>query len=75
MIVQGKGELTLDDKLRSVQSGDYIFIPKDSKHRIRNSGTTPLEFVEVQTGSYFGEDDIVRYQDDYNRVNSQSEMK
>jgi mannose-1-phosphate guanylyltransferase/mannose-1-phosphate guanylyltransferase/mannose-6-phosphate isomerase len=39
-----------------------------AKHRMRNPGHEPLEFIEVQTGTYFGEDDIARYQDDYNRV-------
>ena len=51
-----------------LKAGQYIHIPKGSKHRIKNVGTEVLSFVEVQTGDYFGEDDIVRYQDDYNRV-------
>ncbi|MCM2281076.1 MAG: mannose-1-phosphate guanylyltransferase [Bdellovibrionaceae bacterium] len=43
-------------------------MPLGAKHRVRNTGAEPLEFIEVQTGTYFGEDDIERYQDDYNRV-------
>ncbi|MBY0316799.1 MAG: hypothetical protein K2Q26_14865, partial [Bdellovibrionales bacterium] len=43
-------------------------IPLGAKHRIRNIGEDPVEFVEVQLGTYFGEDDIVRYQDDYART-------
>jgi len=49
--------------------GDSIEIPLGSKHRIENvSPHHELEFIEVQTGEYFGEDDIVRYSDDYGRV-------
>lgn len=67
IIVEGEGEFTLDDKARSVKAGDYLFIPQGSKHRISNNGKSKLEFVEVQQGTYFGEDDIVRYEDDYGR--------
>ena len=68
VIVSGQAEVVLDEKVHSLKSGEHIFIPKGAKHRMRNPGKEPLVFVEVQTGSYFGEDDIVRYQDDYNRV-------
>lgn len=68
IFVSGRGEVILDDKVIAVQTGSAVFIPLGAKHRVRNTGTEPLEFVEVQTGSYFGEDDITRYQDDYNRV-------
>ena len=50
-----------------MKGGTYVKIPLKAKHRIRNTGSVPLEFIEVQLGSYFGEDDIVRYQDDYKR--------
>ncbi len=68
IIVRGQGEVVLDDKTIPVSAGDHVHIPIGAKHRMRNTGTTPLKFVEVQLGSYFGEDDIVRYQDDYKRV-------
>jgi mannose-6-phosphate isomerase-like protein (cupin superfamily) len=68
IIVEGQGEVVLDDKVIPVRAGSYVFIPLQAKHRMRNTGTQPLKFVEVQTGSYFGEDDIIRYQDDYKRV-------
>jgi mannose-1-phosphate guanylyltransferase/mannose-6-phosphate isomerase len=42
-------------------------VPLGSKHRLENRGKTPLELIEVQTGSYFGEDDIERFEDDYRR--------
>ncbi len=67
VIVRGVGEVILNDQTIPVQIGSYVKIPQGAKHRIRNTSKDPLEFVEVQLGSYFGEDDIVRYQDDYKR--------
>ena len=67
IIVKGAGEVVLNDKVIPVKYGTYINIPLGAKHRIRNTGSVELQFVEVQLGSYFGEDDIVRYQDDYKR--------
>ena len=66
VIVGGEAEVTLNEKKISLHPGESIHIPVGSKHRIRNPGKGPLIFVEVQTGVYFGEDDIVRYLDDYN---------
>jgi len=70
IIISGTGEVILNEKTIAIAPGQNVFIPIGSKHRIRNTGRVPLVFVEVQTGSYFGEDDIVRYKDDYNRVES-----
>lgn len=67
-ITRGSGEVVLDDQIIPVSVGSHIHIPKGAKHRIRNNTDLMLEFVEVQLGTYFGEDDIVRYQDDYKRV-------
>lgn len=67
IVVEGVGEVVLDDKVIPVRKGTYVHIPLGAKHRIRNTAKEPLRFVEVQLGSYFGEDDIVRYQDDYAR--------
>jgi len=67
-IIQGTGLLTIDDKQIKVKSGDTVLIPRLSKHRIYNNGKEVLAFIEVQTGTYFGEDDIIRLEDDYNRV-------
>lgn len=67
-IVQGQGIITLDDKTNEYSKGDSILIPQGIKHRIENKGLEKLVFIEVQTGSYFGEDDIVRVEDDYNRI-------
>ena len=66
-IVKGAALVTLDDQEHSLSVGDHIFIPIGAKHRIQNNGTENLIFIEVQCGTYFGEDDIVRLQDDYNR--------
>ena len=66
-IVTGQGIVTLNDREIPVGPGSVIAIPIGTKHRIQNSGTSPLVFVEVQLGDYFGEDDITRYADDYNR--------
>ncbi len=68
VIISGKAEVILNEKATPLGPGDFVHIPAGTKHRLRNSGSTPLIFVEVQTGSYFGEDDIVRYKDDYNRI-------
>lgn len=67
LITKGQGEVILNDDIIPVQPGSYVKIPLGAKHRIRNSGKVTIEFVEVQMGTYFGEDDIVRYTDDYNR--------
>lgn len=68
IIFKGQGEVVLDEKVVPVKAGDHIFIPQTCKHRMRNTGAAPLQFIEVQLGTYFGEDDIVRYQDDYKRI-------
>ncbi|MBS1970411.1 MAG: mannose-1-phosphate guanylyltransferase/mannose-6-phosphate isomerase [Bdellovibrionales bacterium] len=68
VVVKGRGEVVLNDEVIPVSYGKHVFIPVGAKHRIRNTSETPLEFIEVQSGSYFGEDDIVRYQDDYART-------
>ena len=67
-VVKGSGIFTLDGEDITLNQGDSVTIPKLSKHRIYNNSDKILKFIEVQTGSYFGEDDIVRIDDDYNRV-------
>ncbi|MBL7669491.1 MAG: mannose-1-phosphate guanylyltransferase/mannose-6-phosphate isomerase [Bdellovibrionaceae bacterium] len=68
IITRGQGEVVLNDKVIPVRAGSHVHIPLNAKHRIRNNTDLTLEFVEVQLGTYFGEDDIVRYQDDYQRI-------
>ena len=67
-IVEGVGTITLDGEVKDYSSGQTILIPQGAKHRIENKGVRKLVFIEVQTGSYFGEDDIIRIEDDYNRL-------
>lgn len=68
VFTKGEGIVTLDGQDMPVAKGSIIKIPVEIKHRIKNIGQEYLEFIEVQTGSYFGEDDIVRYSDDYGRL-------
>ncbi len=68
-IAAGEAEVTLDGVIHQLKTGDYIHVPTAAKHRIRNSSTKEdLIFIEIQRGSYFGEDDIKRYDDDYGRA-------
>ncbi len=68
VIVTGHPEVTLDDEVVQLGPGDHVHIPIGAKHRIANPGDDVVRFVEVQLGTYFGEDDIVRYSDDYART-------
>jgi|HubBroStandDraft_1064217.scaffolds.fasta_scaffold233193_2 mannose-6-phosphate isomerase len=61
-------EVTLDGSSIDVRRGDAVDVPVGAAHRIQNTGSDVLVFVEVQPGDYFGEDDIVRLDDDYGRV-------
>lgn len=67
-VVKGRGIVTLDGAETGVREGSSIDIPAGSWHRIRNTGGSGLVYIEVQTGSYFGEDDIERKEDDYGRT-------
>ena len=66
-IVSGSAIVTINGDEKQLNVGETVFIPQGAKHRVENNSKNKLEFIEVQTGSYFGEDDIVRIQDDYNR--------
>ena len=66
-IVQGVDSITLDGNVKDYSKGHTVLIPQGVKHRIENKGQEKVVFIEVQTGTYFGEDDIVRVEDDYNR--------
>jgi mannose-6-phosphate isomerase-like protein (cupin superfamily) len=67
-VVAGNARVTRDDEEIPLAPGQAVDIPRAAWHRIRNPGETPLVFVEIQVGTYFGEDDIERRQDDYGRV-------
>jgi len=66
-VVSGKGVVTVDGRHIAVTEDESVDIPVMAQHRIHNTGDTPLVFIEVQQGEYFGEDDIVRVEDDFGR--------
>ena len=67
IVVAGTAQVTCEDKVFTLSEDQYTYIPLGHKHRLENKGKIPLELIEVQTGSYLGEDDIVRYDDVYGR--------
>jgi mannose-1-phosphate guanylyltransferase/mannose-6-phosphate isomerase len=67
IVVKGTAEVGRDDEIHLVHENESIYLPIGCKHRLGNPGKIDLELIEVQTGSYLGEDDIVRFEDAYNR--------
>ena len=67
IVVSGVAEVTCDDRVFDVHENQSTYIPLGAVHRLRNRGTEPVELIEVQSGSYLGEDDIVRLEDVYGR--------
>lgn len=67
IVVEGTARVTVDDKVVLVTENQSVYIPLGAKHRMENPGKVPLTLIEVQTGSYLGEDDIIRYEDIYAR--------
>jgi mannose-6-phosphate isomerase len=72
MVVTGTARVTLDEAVIDIATGKTIDIPLGAAHRVENPQKETLIFIEVQTGDYLGEDDIVRLQDDYGRANQES---
>jgi mannose-1-phosphate guanylyltransferase / mannose-6-phosphate isomerase len=68
IVVSGTAEVTCGDKVILLSENQSTYIPLGEKHRLSNPGKVPLEIIEVQSGSYLGEDDIVRFEDTYGRV-------
>ena len=68
IVVSGTAKVTCDDREYIVNINESTFIPLGMNHRLENPGIIPLTIIEVQSGEYLGEDDIVRFQDDYSRV-------
>jgi mannose-1-phosphate guanylyltransferase/mannose-1-phosphate guanylyltransferase/mannose-6-phosphate isomerase len=68
VVVQGTATVTVDDAVTLVSENQSVYIPLGAVHRLENPGKVDLHLIEVQTGSYLGEDDIIRYKDVYNRV-------
>jgi len=67
-IITGEALVRVSDGDSLLRVGQTADIPSGALHRVRNTGTTDVVFIEVQTGEYFGEDDIERFEDDYGRV-------
>ena len=67
VVVRGTAEVTIGSDVKAVHENESIYIPIGAVHRLANQGKIPLELIEVQTGSYLGEDDIVRIEDVYKR--------
>ena len=73
IVVSGVATVTLAHQTITLKEQETIFIKAKEKHRLSNEGVAPLVLIEVQTGTYFGEDDITRFEDDYGRdVNTNS---
>jgi len=68
VVVKGSAEVTRNDDIVLLSENQSTYIPIGMKHSLKNSGNIPLEIIEVQSGSYLGEDDIVRYEDSYGRA-------
>ena len=68
IVVTGTAEITKGDKVLTLTENQSTYIPLGEVHRLANPGTIPLEIIEVQSGSYLGEDDIVRFEDTYGRA-------
>jgi mannose-1-phosphate guanylyltransferase/mannose-6-phosphate isomerase len=67
VVVRGTAIVTVGDEVKTLQENQSTYIPLGTRHRLENPGEIDLELIEVQSGSYLGEDDIVRFDDDYNR--------
>lgn len=68
IVVSGTARVTCNENEKIVNINESTFIPIGASHRLENPGVIPLIIIEVQSGEYLGEDDIVRFQDDYQRV-------
>jgi mannose-1-phosphate guanylyltransferase/mannose-6-phosphate isomerase len=69
IVVEGTARVTIDEDVKLVSENQSVYIPLGAVHRMENPGKVPMALIEVQTGGYFGEDDIIRYEDVYARSN------
>jgi mannose-6-phosphate isomerase-like protein (cupin superfamily) len=67
VVVSGTARVTRGDEVLTLAENQSTFIPVGTKHRLENAGSAPLQIIEVQSGDYLGEDDIVRFEDRYQR--------
>lgn len=71
VVVAGEAEVIVGDEEMTLRENQSVYIPVEAKHRLSNTGDEPLHLIEVQTGAYLGEDDIVRLEDVYGRIEGQ----
>ena len=71
IVVAGTAEVTIGEDKRLVTENQSVYIPLGTVHRMANPGRLPMFLIEVQTGAYLGEDDIIRYEDAYGRDGDQ----
>ena len=67
IVVEGTAKVTIDDEIKLVSEGQSVYVPLGAKHRMENPSKLPMVLIEVQIGTYLGEDDIIRYEDVYAR--------
>jgi len=67
IVVDGTAQVTIDDTVQTMTEGQSVYVPLGSRHRLENPGDLPMVLIEVQIGTYLGEDDIFRYEDLYAR--------
>jgi len=68
IVVDGVAKVHLDNKIIKLGKNESVYIPNKTKHKLSNEGEKPLVIIEVQSGSYLGEDDIIRFEDRYGRI-------
>ena len=68
IVAEGTAKITNGDKVIMLKENESTFVPKTNRHRLENPGSIPLHIIEVQMGKYLGEDDIVRFDDDFGRI-------
>lgn len=67
VVVEGTAKITVQDQINLVSENQSVYVPLGAQHRLENPGVLPMVLIEIQTGAYLGEDDIIRYEDAYNR--------
>ena len=68
IVVKGTAKVTIGNNVMYIHENESVYLPKSTPHRLENSGKIPLEIIEVQSGDYVGEDDIIRLDDEYGRI-------
>ena len=68
IVLEGAATITINEDIFIKKENESIHIPQGARHRLENKNNKVLKIIEIQTGSYFGEDDIKRFDDDYNRL-------